>query len=258
MDIYQHFRKEEHQFIDQALSWKEEVERTYQNKLTDFLDPREQQIVDMLIGTNHDDLQLKMSGGGRYSERKRAIIAPFYEDITESDYQLSLLKGTYPDKFVRLSHRDVMGAFLSLGIDRKTLGDIYVEDGRIQLITTCQISPYIRTNLTMIKNAKVILKDNPLQELEEVEKKWVETSQTVSSLRLDNVVKEIYNISRKNAVEHVKSKHVKVNFKMIDDPTFQLQENDMISLRGKGRSKLTEIGGQTRKNRIRMTTAILK
>src|SRR5690625_6844211 len=82
MGIYQHFRKEEHPFIDQVLSWKEDVERTYRYRLTDFLDPREQQIIESIIGTNNEELQLVSYGGGKYSERKRVIIAPFYEEIT--------------------------------------------------------------------------------------------------------------------------------------------------------------------------------
>ena len=258
MTIYQHFRKEEHSFIDQVLSWKEGVERSYQRKLTDFLDPREQQIVGMLVGTENDDLQVSMFGGGLYSERKRVIIAPYYEELSELDYQLTLLEGTYHSKFVTLTHRDVMGAFLSLGIKRKTLGEIYVNDGRIQIITTDDISPYVLTNLTMIKNANVKLVDKPLEGLIEVEQNWIESTKTVSSLRLDNVLKEIYNVSRKDASQFVKSGSVKVNFKIIDDPTFQVQEKDIISLRGKGRSKLVHIGGRTRKDRIRITFAILK
>ena len=50
MYIYQHFRPEEREFIDQVLNWKEYVEQTYTPKLTDFLDPREQQILKMIIG----------------------------------------------------------------------------------------------------------------------------------------------------------------------------------------------------------------
>src|SRR5690625_3799901 len=105
MTVYQHFRKEEHPFIDQVLSWKEGVERSYQRKLTDFLDLREQQIVGMLVGTENDDLQVSMFGGGLYSERKRVIIAPYYEELSELDHQLTLLEGTYHSKFVTLTHR---------------------------------------------------------------------------------------------------------------------------------------------------------
>ena len=49
MDLYQHFRPEEHPFIDQVISWKEIVMRTYQRKLTDFLNPRQHQIAQQLI-----------------------------------------------------------------------------------------------------------------------------------------------------------------------------------------------------------------
>src|SRR5690625_4714930 len=115
MGIYQHFRKEEHPFIDQVLSWKDVVEKTYQLKVTDFLDPREQQIVEGLIGTVNDDLQIKFHGGGKYSERKRAIIAPFYEELHAGTFQLTLLEASFNEKFISLSHPDVMGAFLSLG-----------------------------------------------------------------------------------------------------------------------------------------------
>lgn len=258
MGIYQHFRKEEHTFIDQVLSWKEEVERSYQRKLTDFLDPREQHIVEMLVGTDNDDLQVSQFGGSRYTERKRAILAPFYEEIACVDHQLTLLEGTYHTKFVTLTHRDVMGAFLSLGIKRQTLGDIYLNEGRIQIITTNEISPYIKTNLTSIKNATIQLVDKSFDDLMETEDNWVEYSKTISSLRLDNVLKEIYNISRKDAVEFIKKNNVKVNFKVVDDPSFQLQEEDMLSLRGKGRSKVKSIEGKTRKNRIRVLISILK
>src|SRR5699024_398975 len=104
------------------------VERTYYPRLTDFLDPREQQIIDMLVGTETDDLQLRQFGGGKYTERKRALIAPFYEPINEESFQLTVLEASYPDKFVSISHRDVMGTFLSLGLKRKKLGDILVKD----------------------------------------------------------------------------------------------------------------------------------
>ena len=50
MSIYQHFRPEERGFIDQVLNWKDFVENKYAPKLTDFLDPREQQILKMIIG----------------------------------------------------------------------------------------------------------------------------------------------------------------------------------------------------------------
>lgn len=257
MDIYQHFRKEEQGFIDQVLSWKEQVERTFIPKLTDFLDPREQQIIEMLIGTNHDDLKLILFGGGSHNERKRAIIAPFYEEITEESFQLSLLQASYHEKFISLEHRDVMGAFLSLGIKRKKLGDIFVGNGKIQIVLAEEISTYVLTNLNSIKKANITFEEIPLHRLIQMKNEWMESEKTVSSLRLDAVLKEIYRISRNDSAEFIKKQLVKVNYKVVEEVNFPLQEGDLISLRGKGRSKLVKINGQSKKNKWKITIAIL-
>ncbi|MGJ9460614.1 RNA-binding protein [Oceanobacillus sp. CF4.6] len=258
MDIYQHFRKEEQPFIDQVLSWKEQVELTFQFKLTDFLDPREQQIVEMLIGSNNEELKLYKDGGGSEAERKRIVIAPFYEEMSDRMFQLTLLEATYQHKFTTLEHRDVMGAFMSLGVKRKKLGDIVVGDGIIQIVLAEEIASYITMNLTSIKNANVTFEEKPLSHLKQENEKWVESEKTVSSLRLDAVLKEIYHISRKDAASFIQKLQVKVNYKVVEDGKFQLQEGDLISLRGKGRSKLTEIKGLSKKDKVRITIAILK
>ncbi|WP_188454470.1 YlmH family RNA-binding protein [Virgibacillus oceani] len=257
MDIYQHFRKEEQPFIDKVLSWKEQVEQTYQNKLTDFLDPREQQIMDILIGTNND-VVLHVFGGGIHTERKRTLLAPFYEEITDDKFDLTLMQATYQDKFITLTHRDVMGAFLSLGIKRKKLGDIFVGNGILQILMANDIAPFVSANLTSIKKAKIKLEEKMLSQLVEVEKNWIASDKTVSSLRLDAVLKEIYHVSRKDSVDYIRKNLVKVNYKVVEDPAFVLQEGDLISVRGKGRSKLSSINGQTKKEKWKISTAVLK
>ena len=73
MSIYQHFRPEEREFIDQVLNWKEYVENNYAPKLTDFLDPREQQIVKIIIG-QHMGIKWQFFGGTEFTERKRAFL----------------------------------------------------------------------------------------------------------------------------------------------------------------------------------------
>lgn len=258
MSIYQHFRPEEHLFIDHVLAWKKEVEQSYRMKLTDFLDPREQQILSMLVGTNQDDFELHFHGGGMYTERKRAVICPFYEDVDFSSFDLVLLEATFHQKFISLTHRDVMGAFLSLGIERKKLGDIFIEDNHLQIITTADIATYVEMNLTKIKNASIKLTTKPFKELLEKEANWISADHTISSLRLDNVIKEIYRISRSESANLIKKKLVKVNFRVVEDAAYPLFEGDLLSVRGKGRSKLVAIHGKTKKDKFRVTSAILK
>ncbi|MBT2216921.1 RNA-binding protein [Virgibacillus dakarensis] len=258
MEIYQHFRKDEQGFIDQVLAWKEHVEKTYQPKLTDFLDPREQQIVEMLIGSQRDVLALHKSGGTAHTERKRIIIAPIYDEIEEQDFALTLMQAAYQDKFISLTHRDVMGAFLSLGVKRKKLGDIHVASGIVQIIMSSDIAAYIKANLTAIKKAKIALEERPVVNFLGEEKYWAEADHTVSSLRLDAILKEIYKLSRKDATNAITKSLVKVNYKTVENPAYQLQEGDILSFRGKGRSKLAGINGKTKKEKWKITTAILK
>src|SRR5690625_1309801 len=135
MSIYQHYRKYEHPFVDQVLSWETYVKRTFRYQLTDFLDPREQQIIKSVIGSKNDDVKYHFFGGSKTKERARAIIAPFYESIDEASFDIVILEATFPTKFVTLRHQDIMGAFLSLGLERKKLGDIILTEGKFQLIT---------------------------------------------------------------------------------------------------------------------------
>lgn len=258
MGIYQHYRKEEHPFIDQVLSWQELVKTRYEAKLTDFLDPREQQIVESVIGKTNDEIQIKSHRSTKHLERKRLIIAPFYEEVTDDAYRLTLMHATYNEKFISLLHRDVMGAFLSLGISRNKLGDIFVTAGRIQIMMAEEIAQYVSANLTTVKNANIRLTEERMSMLVEKEMAWVEADSTVSSLRLDTVLSEIYKVSRKEAVAYIKKKQVKVNFKLVVDGKFLLYAGDLISVRGKGRSKFVSINGETRKNKQRITTARLQ
>ncbi|SDJ73857.1 RNA-binding protein [Sediminibacillus albus] len=257
MEIYQHFRKEEQPFIDQVLSWQEEVGRSFQRKLSDFLDPREQKIFASIIG-NNEEFHWRFFGGGTKSERKRAILAPYYEEAVEPDFELVLLQASYPAKFVTLAHRDVLGSFLSLGIKRKKMGDLIVKDGVIQIIVASEISTYVQFNLTAIKKAAVSFAPKPLSALMEKDEAWQEKNTTVSSLRLDVVLKEIYNISRQNAAQFIQKGLVKVNFRVVESSAFLLEEGDLISLRGKGRSHVKAVHGLSRKDKYKITAEILK
>lgn len=258
MSIYQHFRKHEHPFVDQVLSWKEQVERTYTSYLTDFLDPREQQIVSSIVGSSNEEIKFIFFGGGDETERRRGIIAPYYEEISDKQFEMTLLEGTFDNKFNRLKHRDILGAFMSLGIDRKKIGDIFVADDHFQIIITEEWTSYMIMNLQQIKKARINLKERAFSHLIRKQDQWITTNQTVSSLRLDIMVKEIYRMSRKDAVTYIKGNRVKVNHTDIDDPSVQVVAEDLISVRGHGRSKVVEINGVTRKDKIRVTTARLK
>lgn len=258
MSIYQHFRQEEHQFVDQVLGWKEQAEVFYTSELTDYLDPRERQIIRFIIGEKNEEIFFHFFGGDSEAERKRAIIAPYYQEIKTSDYEIVLLEAKFAKKFISLTHGDVMGSFMGLGLDRKKMGDIIVGDDKLQLYTTKDLSTYILANLTSINRANIQFEEKQLGTHIVRQDIWKEQSHSVSSMRLDVLIKEIYRMSRTKAAELITRKQVKVNFKEVNDSAMILMEADLISVRNYGRCRIIVIGGKSKKDRTFITAAVLK
>jgi RNA-binding protein YlmH len=252
MDIYQHFRPEEREFIDQVVQWKRVVEDTYVAKLTDFLDPRAQQIVFSLVGETAD-LNCHFFGGVDNAERKRALIFPDYHNISNDDYQIDIFEIEYPKKFVTIEHREVLGSLMSLGLKRDKFGDILFENGSIQIVVAKEIKSYLGLQLTSIGRAKVTLKEIPLEHAITLKETWNEMVTTVSSMRLDTVISALYNISRQKSQLLIEQGVVKVNFAITIKTSFEIKEFDMISVRGFGRTKIVSIDGKTKKDKWRIT-----
>lgn len=251
MNIYQHFRPEERETIDQVLDWKQTVLDTYAAKLTDFLDPREQQIVKLIIGDN-SEIRCQFFGGSENAERKRALILPEYYSCSNEDFHISVFEVDYPRKFISIEHREVLGSIMSLGLRREKFGDIFIEQDRIQLVVAKEINPYIQMQLTSIGRAKIELIEIPLEQVISIQSQWSEMSTTISSLRLDAVISALYNISRQKSQVLIEQGLVKVNFATTLKTAFECGEYDLISVRGYGRSKIISIEGRTKKDKIRI------
>ncbi|MCK0470680.1 RNA-binding protein [Halalkalibacter sp. APA_J-10(15)] len=251
MSIYQHFRENEWTFVDQALEWQQDAKLRYRERLTDFLDPRQQEILQSVIGQD-DEVNLSFLGGSPFSERKRAFVAPSYIQTIEEDFKLSLCIIRYPSKFVSLEHRDVLGALMNVGLKREKFGDIVIGDGYVQVIIAEEIEDFIIANVKMIGNASVSLERRPISEHEKNEEVWDEQTTTISSLRLDAVLAQIYKLSRSKVLPIIEKGLVKVNFKTIDQQSFLLEAGDQLSVRGFGRSKLIKVEGRTKKDKYRL------
>ncbi|TFE02688.1 RNA-binding protein [Jeotgalibacillus salarius] len=257
MSIYQHFREEEKGFIDQVLGWKQDVEFKYAPKLTYFLDPRQQHIVHSIIG-NTGEVKAVFEGGTNESERKRALIYPDYLTPAIEDFELVLLDVGYPSKFVLLSHGDVLGSLMGLGIKREVIGDILASKERIQLITSKEMKDFLIMNFIQAGKAKVNLTEEKWGNVIQPENKWAEKNVLVSSLRLDTVLASAINISRQKAQLLIQGGKVKVNFRQEEKTSFELDQGDMISVRGHGRMRVGELSGMTKKEKIRLNFYFLQ
>ncbi|WP_433770294.1 RNA-binding protein [Bacillus wiedmannii] len=255
MSIYEHFRPDEEVFVDKVLEWKRTAEY-HQVKLTDFLDPRQQQIVSMVIGQG--DVAVRFDGATPYAERRRAIIYPDYLELNEEEFQIEVLEIDYPSKFYTLEHRQILGTFMSLGLTREKCGDILLQENRAQIVVAKEIVSYIEMNLQSIGKVKVSLSSVQGEQILQLHETWGEKSGTVSSLRLDVMLAEMLHLSRQKIQPLIKNGLVKVNWKTVEQTSYECYPGDVFSVRGYGRSKLFSVEGRTKRDKWRILYGILK
>ncbi|GAF16461.1 LOW QUALITY PROTEIN: hypothetical protein JCM19046_903 [Bacillus sp. JCM 19046] len=249
MSMYEHFRPEEHSFIDQMKTVYEQVTMYHQTKLTDFLDPRQQDILAAIIGKD-DAYELQFFGGADGCERKRASIRPAYLNDEPVEWNMTFLKASFSSKFTSLAHRDVLGALMNTGLKREKFGDIAIHDNYFLIACTDNSATYVRMSLEQVGRTSVQFEEMDQSLLEE---DWTETEILLSSLRLDSVIAAVYGLSRGKAAEAIVKGLVKVNWKKTENTAFRLDANDYLSLRGYGRGKIITINGTTKKDKLKVT-----
>lgn len=84
-----------------------------------------------------------------------------------------------------MSHRDILGSILGLGIERHAIGDIIVKENIAYIIVMKDISDFILTNLVKVGKANVKVAHIDLAQLDIPEPKFKEINTTVPSMRLD-------------------------------------------------------------------------
>ncbi|MGO3731699.1 MAG: RNA-binding protein [Vagococcus sp.] len=256
-NVYQHFRKDEHPFIDLVWDWIEQVDQQYAPYVTEFLNPREVFILESLIGKN-DDIHYALFGGFDTSERKCAVIYPNYYEPTQSDFDIVVYHIHYPVKFGNLTHGKILGTLMSTGIKREFIGDIITDGENWQVFVKKSVSNYIVNQVTKIGSFGVRFEEvtdaNIIMPIED----WVEESLTVSSLRIDNIISSVYNVSRQRAKQVVESKRVKLNWTEIERSDYTLELYDILSVRKLGRIQILDTQGKTKKDKIRLTIRVLR
>jgi RNA-binding protein YlmH len=251
LSIYHHFRVEERALVERVVEWADLVSERQQPRLTSFLDPREQFIVQSIVGRNVD-VHVSFYGGYEQAERKRAIIVPDFFEVSPEDFQVTLLsvEGNY--KALPFEHRDLLGSVLGLGLKREKIGDLLLSEEKQQIIVAKEIAEYISLHLQQVSRYDVRCESIDWDDIHIEAEDWVYRDTTVSSLRLDVILSEILPFSRSKAVPLIKTGKVKVNWKVVEHAASTLEEGDILSVKGYGRFLLAKLDGQTKKQKYRV------
>lgn len=246
--LFVHFHPEEHAFVERSLDWIRQTVYNHQVTITPFLDPREQEILSTLIRREHE-IDYLAEGGTSTAERRRVKLGPAYLMDPTERIPLAFLRIT-PSSKKRLEHREILGSILGLGIRRDHVGDIYPGSQSSDVIVTEEVRSLIRFHLTKVSNEKVIVEEIKQEEIEDQTHDLQGKRVIVSSLRLDAILSEGFRISRSKTTKLIKSGKCKVDWKVIDKPSYPIQEGNLLSLRGYGRLRVQEFSGRTKKGKF--------
>lgn len=75
-------------------------------------------------------------------------------------------------------------------------------------------------------------------------------------MRLDKLIASSFKLSRNDASQLIFGKHVKVNYSIIDNSSYLVGLNDLISVRRFGRFKLVKENGFSKNGKHKLTIQI--
>ena len=255
-EILKKYSKEEERLLIAKVLDKMEFAKS-KNKITntDFLDLYQKNLVQKLLNSIRCENYL-FFGGNDNTEREVVIFYPekFEKQFVEKNYNNIMqiveiilpneLQGTY-------THRDYLGGLMKLGIKREKIGDIIVFDEGANVIVLNEILGFVNSNISSLTRfGKSLIQTKKIEELHKQEIKTEEIQIIVSSLRLDNIVSELAKTSRTKAEEIISTGRVFVNFENVIKDSKTIKEADFITIRGKGRFKVVDVIGNTKKGRF--------
>lgn len=186
---------------------------------------------------------------GGFDDALRVVFGAGVSDTSE--FPITSLKFSYKKEY-QLTHRDFLGALMSLGIERFTIGDIIVSSGEAIVFVKSDISQYILEQVDKI--GRVGVKVSVCDTLSFSHNySFDELTFTVSSLRLDSFVSNVCKISREKAQQLISADFVSVNHKIENSNSKSLTVLDVITIRKYGKYVFAEECGFSKKGKIRIS-----
>lgn len=186
---------------------------------------------------------------GLFDEAERRMIS--FNNKYYASFPLICIKITNKSKFNELSHKDYLGAVLSLGIQRNKIGDLIVEDNCCYLAAHEEIADFIIYNLDKIgrTTCKVeIIKEE--QDFPSV--RFKEEIILIPSLRLDALVGKLCNITRAKAVAMIDQGMVLADYNTIREKSYEVKQDERITIRKQGKFIIGDIVGKSKSDKIKL------
>lgn len=219
---------------------------------TDFLNLHEQ---DLFLRIKNELPRIKYFSEGGFNEAERKILCfcgnYMIKDDKEIVFPISCIHivPNSPKFSDKLSHRDILGAVLNLGIDRGKIGDIILDNKESYIFCSSSIHDFIIMELSRIKHTVVSASLIDIRNFE-YKPNLRPITGTVTSIRLDSILSLAFRGSRTSLTRLIAGGKVFVNSKNILSNSYILKENDIISVRGYGKFIYSGETNRTKKGRL--------
>ena len=232
----------------------------------------------LLIAKLKDKINLSKKTNKIYGVREdadRNIIIfyseKFSKEMVEKNLKniLQIIRIDFPAN-TSFEHREILSGIMKLGLVREKFGDIVIKDDFAQIIVLKEVADYLINNLKMLtrfRRCTLELKEIsyvlwsipkellqfilfPLSDFENKENEFEELKIIISSNRLDSFVSELAKTSRSVANEYIEQGKVFINGVNEYKTSKKIIENDIITIRGKGKFIFIGIEKETKSGRL--------
>jgi photosystem II S4 domain protein len=244
-------RAEHRDTVARVIDLADRAIKSWEVVATDFLSPPE--IIEVQsIFSKLTEVEIIAWGGYPQAERQRIGICRSELPFDNSQINIAAVQIAGNFLFDQATHRDFLGAMLGCGIVREKTGDIIIlgEQGA-QVIVVPELVEYLEAHLTQVRSVPVNSQRIELKELKIREPKKKEMTTVEASMRLDAIASAGFGMSRSKMAEMISGGDVRVNWKDITQPAYNLQAGDLVAIRGKGRLEIGEVA-VTKKERYRI------
>ncbi len=188
---------------------------------------------------------------GGYEDAERVVfgVFPGFLEPSREKFPVASLTLTFRRQDT-LSHRDFLGALMALGIERETLGDILVEEGRAVLFLKEEMASFVEQNLEKVGSTGVGIERGFAEPLP-AGRGFELLSGTVASARLDCVVSELLRLSREKGAALVQSGLVALNHEPVLSVDKRIEPQDKLAVKGYGKYVVDQLGPSTKKGRLK-------
>lgn len=225
----------------------EQMERRGIPTATVFLSAREQILAQTLMNSAQIRSGYRFDGGFESAERKVLLFLPEWAEDCED--KVAFVRAAFHGADSSLTHRDILGSLMGLGITREKVGDIIISEHSADVIVAPQLVEFLLREWNSAGRVRLTVSEIARDEVSEPQVKITQVNDTVSSLRLDAVVSAAFSMSRGKAAELIAAGKVSLDHTPCIKGDKTVGQDSTITARGFGKAVVRECSRVSKKGR---------